>query len=74
MTAAGWIEIALYAVVLIALTPLLGGYMARVYQNEMVALTRVVEPVERLLYRLMRADVRREQDWKSYARTAIVRS
>jgi K+-transporting ATPase A subunit len=48
--------------------------MARVYQNEMVALTRVVEPVERLLYRLMRADVRREQDWKSYARTAIVRS
>ena len=33
MTVAGWIEIALYIVVLTALTPVLGGYMARVYRR-----------------------------------------
>jgi K+-transporting ATPase ATPase A chain len=33
MTAAGWIEIAVYAVILVALTPVLGGYMARVFQR-----------------------------------------
>ena len=33
MTAAGWIEIALYFAILTALTPLLGAYMARVYRR-----------------------------------------
>ena len=37
MTAQGWLQIALYLVVLTALTPLLGAYMARVYQGERVA-------------------------------------
>ena len=34
MTAQGWLQIAFYLAVLTALTPLLGGYMARVYQGE----------------------------------------
>jgi potassium-transporting ATPase potassium-binding subunit len=34
MSAAGWIEIALYIAILTAITPLLGGYMARVYRGE----------------------------------------
>ena len=34
MTAAGWIEIALYVAILTAITPLLGGYMTRVYRGE----------------------------------------
>ena len=38
MTAQGWLQIAFYAAVLTALTPLLGAYMARVYQGEHVAL------------------------------------
>ena len=48
MTAQGWLQIAFYLVVLTALTPLLGAYMARVYQGEHVALERVLGPVERL--------------------------
>ena len=51
MTAQGWLQIVFYLVVLTALTPLLGGYMARVYQGERVALDRVLGPVERLTYR-----------------------
>ena len=35
MTAAGWIEIALYVAILTAITPLLGAYMARVYRGEL---------------------------------------
>ena len=34
MTVAGWLEIALYLAVLTALTPLVGGYMARVFTGE----------------------------------------
>jgi K+-transporting ATPase ATPase A chain len=72
MAAQGWLQIALFILVLTALTPVLGGYMARVYQNEAVLLTRVVGPLERVIYRVLRVDVRREQDWKSYSRTVLV--
>ena len=34
MTAAGWIEIALYVAILTALTPVLGAYLTRVYRGE----------------------------------------
>ncbi|MGH2945499.1 MAG: potassium-transporting ATPase subunit KdpA [Solirubrobacteraceae bacterium] len=72
MTAAGWIEIALYAAVLTVLTPLLGGYMARVYRFDAVILDRVAGPVERRLYRLLGVDPDRGQDWKAYARSVLV--
>jgi potassium-transporting ATPase potassium-binding subunit len=72
MTAAGWIEIALYAIVLIVLTPVLGGYMARVYRFEPVFLDRVVSPVERGLYAVLRVKATHEQDWKGYAKSVLV--
>ena len=57
---------------LFAVVPLLGGYMARVFTNERVFLTPVVGPLERLVYRCLRVDVSRSQDWKSYAGTLLV--
>ncbi len=72
MTAQGWLQIAVFFVVLTALTPLIGGYMARVFGGERLLLTPVLGPIERLLYRVMRTDPDREQDWKGYARTVIV--
>ena len=72
MTAQGWLQIAFYLAVLTALTPVLGAYMARVYQGEHVALERVLGPVERLTYRALRTDPDRQQDWKDYARTTLV--
>jgi K+-transporting ATPase ATPase A chain len=72
MTVQGWLQIAVFFVVLTALAPVLGGYMARVFTGERVALARVLGPVERALYRVMRTDPEREQDWKGYARTVIV--
>jgi K+-transporting ATPase ATPase A chain len=72
VTAQGWLQIALYVVVLTALTPVLGGYMAQVYRDERVFLTPVLAPVERLMYRVMRVDTATEQDWRAYARSTLV--
>ena len=72
MTVQGWFQIAIYVAVLTALTPVLGGYMARVYTGERVLLDRVLGPFERLLYRSMRVDIRVQQDWRAYARTTLV--
>jgi K+-transporting ATPase ATPase A chain len=72
MTVQGWLQIAFYLVVLTALTPVLGHYMARVYMGESVMLERVLGPFERLLYRMLGKGARVEQDWKAYGRTTIV--
>ena len=72
MTAQGWLQIALYVAVLTALVPLVGAYMYRVHAGERVFLTRVLGPVERVTYRLLRTDPDHGQDWKAYARTTLV--
>jgi K+-transporting ATPase ATPase A chain len=72
VTVQGWLQIAVYVVVLTALTPLLGGYMAGVYRNERVFLTPVLGGLERLIYRALRIDPEAQQDWKAYARTTLV--
>ena len=71
MTAQGWLQIAIYVGVLIALTPPLGAYMARVYTGERVFLSRFLGPLERGLYRLFRVDPARGQDWKAYGRSTL---
>ncbi len=70
--AQGWLQIAIFVAVVVALTPLLGAYMARVYRNERVFLTPVLGGAERLAYRVLGVDPNRQQDWKAYARTLIV--
>jgi K+-transporting ATPase ATPase A chain len=72
VTLQGWLQIAIYLAVLTALTPPLGGYMARVYRGERVFLSPVLGPFERLTYRLLRVNPNRQQDWKAYARTTVV--
>jgi K+-transporting ATPase ATPase A chain len=72
VTVQGWLQIAIFFVILTALTPLIGGYMARVFTGERVFLTPVIGPLERLFYRILRTDPEHEQDWKGYARTVIV--
>ena len=55
MTANGWLQIAFFSVVLLALTKPIGMYMVRVYDGSLTWL----RPVERLLYRLGAAWTRR---------------
>jgi K+-transporting ATPase ATPase A chain len=72
VTVAGWGTIVIFAVALTALAYPLGRYMARVYSGERVFLTPLFTWPEAFLYRLLRVDPRREQDWKAYARSLIV--
>jgi K+-transporting ATPase ATPase A chain len=73
MTGQGWAQIVFYAVVLTALGYPLGLYMARVYSAEPGrGLAGWLGGLERGFCRLVRADARREQDWKSYGKTVLV--
>jgi potassium-transporting ATPase potassium-binding subunit len=72
MSAQGWLQLALFGALIVAITPLLGGYMARVFTGERVLLARVLGPAERGFYRLLRVEPAREQDWKSYARSVLI--
>ena len=66
MTLDGWVQIAIYFVVLTALVVPLGRYMARVFEGERTFLTPVLGPVERGLYRISGIDETREQHWITY--------
>jgi K+-transporting ATPase ATPase A chain len=72
MTFSGWLTIVLFAVILTALAPALGGYMAKLYSGERVFLSPIFAGPEQLLYRILRVDPHRGQDWKAYARSLIV--
>ncbi|HEV7161745.1 MAG TPA: potassium-transporting ATPase subunit KdpA, partial [Solirubrobacteraceae bacterium] len=72
MTFSGWLTIILFAVILTALALPLGSYMAKVYNGERVFLSPVFAGPERFLYRLLRVDPKREQDWKSYGKSLLI--
>src|ERR1700761_6353821 len=67
MTVNGWLQVALYCVLLVLLTKPLGGYMTRVFAGERTALSPVLRPLERGLYRLSGVDEAQEQHWVVYA-------
>jgi len=72
VTLAGWIQMIALVAVLTGLTPLVGSYIARVYQGERVVLTGVLAPVERITHRVLRVTAEVEQDWKEYARSLVL--
>ena len=67
MTANGWFQIALYFIILLAITKPIGAFMARVFSREKTFLDPVLRPVERLVYRCTGVDEMHEMDWKEYA-------
>ncbi|MDP9268642.1 MAG: potassium-transporting ATPase subunit KdpA [Acidobacteriota bacterium] len=67
MTANGWLQIALYVLAVFAVTKPLGVFMARVFSGQRTFLDPVLQPVERLLYRLTGVDEKREMRWTEYA-------
>jgi K+-transporting ATPase ATPase A chain len=71
MTPAGAMQIALYLGALVALAWPLGIFMARVYSGERTWLSPVLEPVERLVYRVAGVDRNSEQTWKQYTAAAV---
>src|SRR5450631_713968 len=67
MTINGWIQIALYSVIIIALAKPLGGYMTRIFNGERTLLSPLLRPVERLFYGISGVDEKEDQHWLVYA-------
>jgi K+-transporting ATPase ATPase A chain len=66
MTAIGWIQILLYGAIVVALTPVLGAYMTRVFNGERTLLSPILRPVELAIYQLAGVDERQEQHAVTY--------
>ena len=66
MTIIGWVQILLYCAIIVAITPVLGAYMTRVFSGERTFLTPILRPVELALYRAAGVDEKREQGWLAY--------
>ncbi|MBV8835326.1 MAG: potassium-transporting ATPase subunit KdpA, partial [Alphaproteobacteria bacterium] len=66
MTILGWIQIALYCVIIVALVKPLGWYMTAVFNGERTLLSPVLRPLETALYWLGGVDEKREQHWLTY--------
>jgi len=67
MTIEGWVQIALFSVIIFLITRPLGGYMTRVFSGERTFLSPVLRPVERAVYWCCGVDEKEEQHWLTYA-------
>jgi K+-transporting ATPase ATPase A chain len=72
MTANGWLQIAVFLALILAVTKPMGVFMARVFNREKTFLDPVLRPVERLLYRLTGVDETYEMRWTEYAAAMLL--
>ena len=66
MTTVGWVQILIYCTIIVAITPVLGAYMTRVFNGERIFLTPLVRPIESVLYSVAGIEEKREQGWLAY--------
>jgi K+-transporting ATPase ATPase A chain len=67
MSAASFLSLAVLVLALLVCIHPLGRYMAKVYGGDKAPGDRVFLPVERLIYRILRVNPKREQRWNVYA-------
>jgi len=67
MTVNGWVQIGIFAALLVLATQPLGGYMTRVFAGERTLLSVALRPVEAGIYRICGIDESEDQHWLSYA-------
>ena len=73
MNILGWLELAIFLIVLLVITKPLGIYLVGVLDtNGKTFLDPVVKPVERLTYRLFGVDPEKEQSWLQYTIAMLV--
>ena len=61
------IQMILYCAVLIVLAIPLGRYIGKVMNGEKTVLTRLLSPVENVIYKVLKINREEEMDWKKYA-------
>ena len=67
MSVNGWLQFAIYCLILLACVRPVGAYMARVFEGEGTWLDPVFRPFERLLYKLCGVNAKEEMNWREYA-------
>jgi K+-transporting ATPase ATPase A chain len=67
MSANGWLQFAIYSLVLLATVRPVGVYLARVLEGERTWLDPVLRPFERLIYKLCGVTSNKEMNWREYA-------
>ena len=72
MTINGWLQIAVYCLLILAVTKPLGLYMTAVFEGQRTFLSPILGPVERGFYRLAGVDPKREQHWTTYTVAMLV--
>ena len=72
MTVAGWLQVAVFLLLIVAIAKPLGAYMHRVFEGDRQPLPRLFGPLERLSYRVCGVDPRKEQSWLQYALALLV--
>ncbi|HJQ23007.1 MAG TPA: potassium-transporting ATPase subunit KdpA [Blastocatellia bacterium] len=72
MTLNGWLQLAAFFLAVFVVTKPLGILMTKVFAGEKTWMSRVLGPVERLIYRLCRIDATREQHWTAYTTAMLM--
>jgi K+-transporting ATPase ATPase A chain len=72
MTANGWFQIAIFFLLVLAVTKPLGVFMTRVFNRERTFMDPVLRPIERLLYRVTGVDEEHEMRWTEYAVSVLL--
>src|SRR5271157_5261422 len=67
MSVNGWLQFAIYSLILLATVRPVGIYLARVLEGERTWLDPVLRPIERLIYRLCGVNADKEMNWREYA-------
>jgi K+-transporting ATPase ATPase A chain len=67
MTSNGWFQIGIFLLAILAVTPLLGRFMTRVFNRERTWLDPLLRPLERAIYGLTGVDESHEMRWTEYA-------
>jgi K+-transporting ATPase ATPase A chain len=72
MTLNGWLQIVVFLLAILAVTPLLGRFMTRVFNRDSTWLDPVLRPLERLIYRVTGVDETQEMRWTQYAMAMLL--
>lgn len=67
-----WMQIIILSAAIILVTPLLGGFMARVFQGERPIFSLPLGWLEKIIYKLGGIDAKSEMGWKSYAASVMI--
>jgi K+-transporting ATPase ATPase A chain len=67
MSANGWLQFAIYSLILLATVRPVGIYLARVFEGERTWLDPVLRPIERFIYKLCSVNADKEMNWREYA-------